>query len=310
MLLTLTARSLAARLNARGPSALQMSGVPKVVFQQTGLRGLMLDTALLKGWGLDDLDTLRMQADQAGCPCLLLRESSAVSSGFPQGATFDKALQRIDLVSRAANRLGCNALALQPECRSDKADEREFDLQTAFFRRVVERVDRLELNVLLEPTTGWLSEPEWLIELVKKVGGFRIGTLPSFEAACRTSDCALALRQTAPYAGAVLGSFDDRDVDLDLIAELDEAEAEAQAEAAAEPEEIEPPAKKKKKKTTRKRKSAKAEPEAPSCLEDCIGALKAVGFEQILALDYLGAGDPITAANAVRRRIEMMLEVA
>lgn len=299
MLLTLTARSLAARLNARGGSAMPMSGLPKHVFQQTGLRGLVLDTVLLKGWGLDELDALRIQADQAGCPCLVLRETDSTPSGLFKGAGFDAAMKRIDLVARAANRLGCNALALQPQCRSATADEREFDLHTSFFRRVLDRVDRLELNVLVEPATGWLGEPKWLIELVKKVGGFRIGTLPTFEAACQTDDCVTTLRQTAPYAGAVLASFGDHDVTIPPPEEAPDSDDES--------------APKKKKKTTKKKTSKKSksgdEADAgPSRLVDCIAALQAVGYEQILALDYQGSGDAIDAVNAARRSIETMLE--
>lgn len=297
MLLTLTARSLAARLNARGDSVLPMGELPRYVFQQTALRGLVLDTSLLKGWGLDALDTLRTQSDQAGCPCLLLRETTPIASGLSAGATFDKTMKRVELVARAANRLGCNAVALRPESRSKTVDEREFDLHTTFFRRVLDNIDRLELNVLIEPATGWLGEPQWLVDLVKKVGGFRIGTMPTFEAACRTPDCALTLRQTAPYAGAVLGSFDDHDIEL----------------PAFEPEPEEEPPAKKKKKTTRKTASkdkTAEEPSAParSYLPECIGALQAVGFEQILALDYLGSGDAIGSINAARLFIEAMQE--
>lgn len=285
-----------------------MSGLPKFAFQQTGLRGLVLDTVLFKGWGLDELDALRTQADQAGCPCLLLRESEPTLTGVPEGALFSAALKRIDLVARAANRLGCNALAIQPRCTKTAADEREFDLHTLFFRRVLERVDRLELNVLIEPSKDWIGEPSWLIELVKKVGGFRIGTLPSFEAACRTQDCVATLRQTAPYAGAVLASFGDHDVEAlgPLADEPEPPPADDQEEGP------EPAPRKTTKKTTRKKTSKKkpgAESE-PSRLPECIAALRAVGYEQILALDYQGAGDAVHAINAARRGIEAMLETA
>jgi len=296
MLLTLTARSLASRLNARGSSALPMGELPRYVFQQTGLRGLVLDTSLLKGWGLDALDTLRTQADQAGCPCLLLRETTPITSGLPASAAFDKTMNRVQLVARAASRLGCNALTLRPESRSKTPDERELDLHTAFFRAVLEAVDRLELNVLIEPATGWLGEPAWLVDLIKKVGGFRIGTMPTFQAACATPDCALTLRQTTPYAGAVLGSFNDYDIEWPPF----------------EPDPEQAPPVKKKKKTTKKSASKGKPVENPapphSYLPECIAALQTVGFEQILALDYLGSGDAIDAINAARLFIEAMQE--
>ncbi len=312
MLLTLTARSLASRLNARGARALPISELPAFVFQQTTLRGLALDTDLFKGWGLDDLETLRVQADQAGCPCLLLRESTPVASGAAPHRPAEAAMQRIDLVARAAHRLGCNALALQPDCTAAEPDGRVFDFHVAFFRRVIERVDRLELNVLIEPARGWLGQPAWLVELVKKVGGFRIGTVPTFEAACRTDDCVAALRQTAPYAGAVFATFGDHDV------------PEAALPGAEEPLSEEPPPKKT---TTRKKKTAAAAtatrpkksprqpkaapgPPPPSRLPECVAALQAVGYEQLLVLDYHGSGDSVAAINAARARITAIWEAA
>lgn len=316
MLLTLTARSLASRLHARGARALPIAELPRFVFQQTTLRGLALDTDLFKGWGLDELETLRIQADQAGCPCLLLRESTPVASGQIPSRAGEGPMQRIELVARAAHRLGCNALALQPDCTAAEPDSRVFDFHVAFFRRVIERVDRLELNVLIEPAAGWLGQPDWLVELVKKVGGFRIGTLPTFESAGRTADCATALRQTAPYAGAVFATFSDLDV------------PEAALQSSEEPREEEPPPKKTTRKktagktagaaaatTTRPRKTArkpKAEPQPPppSRLPECVAALRAVGYEQLLALDYHGSGDSVAAINAARARIQAIWEAA
>lgn len=318
MLLTLTARSLAPRLGARGPMAVSMAELPRFVFQQTALRGLAVDTSLLKGWGLDRLESLRTQADQAGCPCLLLRESFPVASGHAPGGHFDEAMKRVDLVARAAHRLGCNALALQPDCPGAQADDRAFDFHVAFYRRLIERLDRLEVNVLIEPAAGWLGTPQWHVELVKKVGGFRIGTLPTFEAACRTPDCVAALRQTAPYAGAVLASFSNHDVPeavLDAAAPADDETSD------------EKPGRTTKKKTVRKGASASAtatatrsrkktarkpkaedSPPPPSRFLDCVKALGAVGYEQILALDYLGSGDSVAAVNAARKQIETSLE--
>lgn len=298
--------------------ALSMADLPRFVFQQTSLRGLALDTSLLKGWGLDRLESLRTQADQAGCPCLLLRESFPVASGHAPGAPFDQAMKRVDLVARAAHRLGCNALALQPDCPASEADERAFDFHVTFYRRLIERLDRLEVNVLIEPAAGWLGSPQWHVELVKKVGGFRIGTLPTFEAACRAPDCVAALRQTAPYAGAILASFSNHDVPEALM------EAGAPADEETSGGKPRRPTKKKttrkgdstsatatatksRKKTIRKPKVEEASP-PPSRFLDCVKALAAVGYEQILALDYLGSGDSVAAVNAARKQIEAAME--
>jgi sugar phosphate isomerase/epimerase len=47
------------------------------------------------------------------------------------------------------------------------------------------------------------AEPDRLTELIKRIGGFRIGSLPSFGHAAQTKDPIHTLRQLAPYAGAI-----------------------------------------------------------------------------------------------------------
>ncbi|MFG0330431.1 MAG: TIM barrel protein [Phycisphaerales bacterium] len=208
MLLTLTARSLSRRLQARGRQRLDLADAPEYTIEHLSLRGLVVDTALLKGWPLDALDRLRNRADQAGCPCLILRESTPISVASDASTMVEKSQHRVELVTKAAHRLGCNAVAVS--MRSISSD-REFDATAEFLRQVMERVDRMEMNLLVEPGPGMLSEPDSLINLIKKVGGFRIGTMPSFEAAACTDDCVAALRQTAPYASAVLATCPSND---------------------------------------------------------------------------------------------------
>jgi hypothetical protein len=44
----------------------------------------------------------------------------------------------------------------------------------------VTRAEKREINLLLMPTTGLLASPEKVTEIIKAVGGFRIGVLPDF----------------------------------------------------------------------------------------------------------------------------------
>lgn len=210
MLLTLTTRSLHRLLKARGRNRLDVPDIPKYVIEHLKLRGLVLDTELLRGWSLDRLDDLRNTADQAGCPCLILRESTPISLIGASPAAMGQLHARLNLVGRAAHRLGCNAVALS---LVGLETEEHLEPATEFLREVMDRVDRMEMNLLVEPGDQRLENPDGLIELIKKVGGFRIGTLPSFKNALAAGDCASVLRQTAPYASAVLATCPDVDAE-------------------------------------------------------------------------------------------------
>jgi len=68
-------------------------------------------------------------------------------------------------------------------------------------------VERLELNLLIQPCEGLSSDPDQHIEIIKQIGGFRIGALPTFEAASATGNGIEALRKLAPYAGGIVADF-------------------------------------------------------------------------------------------------------
>jgi len=57
--------------------------------------------------------------------------------------------------------------------------------------------------VLVCPSPGLTAEPERLTDLIKKVGGFRIGTFPDFEAASKAPDPLAYLKKVTPYASAI-----------------------------------------------------------------------------------------------------------
>jgi hypothetical protein len=63
----------------------------------------------------------------------------------------------------------------------------------------------LELNILLAPNEGLAQTTDRLTSVIKRVGGFRIGSLPNFGAAAALGDGdpIEALRKLAPYAGAI-----------------------------------------------------------------------------------------------------------
>ena len=202
MLLTLATRSLASRISDSedGEGTLTVLDLPDFAIRHLQLRGLNVPASMLAGWSLQDLDRLRDRADKAGCPCLALIEDTPLSFGDPDRARREAAAERVKRLAVAANRLGCNALAVS--CAASDDDE-TFDRVATHIKAVMPQVERMELNMLIAPGQGLTHGPDRLTDLIKRIGGFRIGSLPSFGHAAATGDVIGTLRKLAPYAGAV-----------------------------------------------------------------------------------------------------------
>ncbi len=199
MLVTLSAKSLLSRLRST-VDPMELSDMPRVAAEEMGMRGLCVQTDLLSGVGLAQIDRLRDQADKAGCPCLLLVEEQPHPLGEVGTPKGEEALERLNKVLRVAHRLGCSSVAIGVKDTRGTGDEG--DVATGV-KRVVAAAERLELNVLIAPQVGVTETPEALINLIRKVGGFRIGSYPDFEVAKQTSDPTAYLRAITPYASAI-----------------------------------------------------------------------------------------------------------
>ncbi len=180
-----------------------MLDLPDYAIRFLELRGLNVPASMLSGWGLSHLDRLRDRADKAGCPCLVLVEDKPLDFGHKSVARRDKSALRVTRLAQAAHRLGCNALSVM--CAGADTDA-VFDQVAASVKAVMPGVERLELNLLIAPCAGLTFQPDRLTDLIKRVGGFRIGSLPSFAHAAETGDVVGTLRKLAPYAGAVHAS--------------------------------------------------------------------------------------------------------
>ncbi|HVU62733.1 MAG TPA: TIM barrel protein [Phycisphaerales bacterium] len=209
MLLTLTANALRSRISAtrkpRGAAAgagemLQVTDLPRFAREELGLFGLNLSTNLLVGADLKRLDAIRDAADKASCPCLTLVETEVQAMGTTDDAVGDAAIARTQRVVQAAHRLGCSSIGVYASCK-DTEDEQDFCIER--LRRVLGLAERLEVNVLICPSPGLTEEPERLTDLIKKVGGFRIGTFPDFEVASKSPDPLGYLKRLTPYASAI-----------------------------------------------------------------------------------------------------------
>jgi len=198
MILTLTASCLRSQIKtgSRG-SGMSLSDLPQFTRDTLGLRGLTLSTDLLVGADRRMLDGIRERADKAGCACLLLVEPGTVSlDGTP--AKVEALIERMKNVVQAAQLLGCNSSAFSIK-NIENDDQRK--LVADRLRKVVERAEKLDVNVLVSPAAG--IEPETISDLLKRVGGFRIGTYPDFEVASKAADPLTYLRRLSPYASAV-----------------------------------------------------------------------------------------------------------
>ncbi|TVQ63049.1 MAG: sugar phosphate isomerase/epimerase [Phycisphaerales bacterium] len=211
MLLTLSANSLSRRIGSTGPLGLDLLDLPAYAREHLDLYGLQISASMLAGAESSVFDRLRDRADKAGCPCLLLSEDDPQPLSAQDGRA-EAAMERMDRVIRGAHKLGCNAVAFAIEARDDATS---IENVAERMKHVMERAERLELNLLIAPRAGLTADPERLATLIKKIGGFRIGSLPDFETAANTGDAAEYLRRVTPYASSVVAStrvFDDAGV--------------------------------------------------------------------------------------------------
>ena len=202
ILLTLSAGSLRPLLAAQDPRCREVFSLPRFVARDLGLRGLNLPSDLLSGFGMPDVERLRDEADRAHCPVLLLIEETPIDF-TDRGALWHRALDRLKRVGLAASRLGCPSVAIR--VAAPDTDE-AFEATAVGVKAMLRELDRYELNVLLAPSSGLTETAGRLTDLIKKIGGFRIGSYPSFEHAYATGELEKTLRKLAPYAPAIAAS--------------------------------------------------------------------------------------------------------
>lgn len=270
MLLTLTATCLKSLLRP-GRSArpkLDLLDLPEFTRHTLGLHGLNVSTDMLAGVSQDRLEALRDRADRSGCSCLLLVESDSQPLGNPSDSVADAVLDRMGRVIRAASLLGCNSVAIRSQGRDDPA---VFEETADRIKAIMELAERAEVNLLLAPNDGLTSKPERVTELIKKVGGFRVGTFPDFQAAAGGGDPVNYLRRLTPYASIV-------------SATTIEFSGPKSAPADGVPEPV--------------------LKHATYDLAPLVSAILSVGYDGTLAVDYRGTGDVTLGVTRSRTALE------
>ncbi len=210
ILLTLSAGSVRPLLEAKDPRCATIFAVPQFVATDLELRGLNLPADMLKGFGLTDIEKLRDEADRAHCPVLLLSEENAIDFATRTGPGWAASLERLRRLGTAASRLGCPSIAVRVQ--APDTDE-AFEATAIGVKIALKELDKFELNLLLAPNEGLTFDPGRLTDLIKKIGGFRIGSYPSFAHAHESGDLEKTLRKLAPYAPAIAASVRGFDKD-------------------------------------------------------------------------------------------------
>ena len=287
---SLNVNSIRSLLKKRGKNALSVQDLPRYTHEHLGLRALNLSTDLLKGMGRTEITRIRDNGDKVGCICLMLSEPEALDLGNSNENKADAAIDRMSRVIVAGSVLGCNAVSMSINA---KDSDDVFELVSERMKQVLESADQVDINVLISPTSGLTQDPDRTTELVKAIGGFRIGTLPDFVAAHESGDATHYLRRLTPYATVVNAStlgFVEAEPDdeamqaaeglsgLDALA----AELEAMDDSA-------PPV------------------HVGYELEPMVSAIKAVGFSGNIALDYRGDGDGTLGVLQTKDAIEAAL---
>ena len=201
LLLSLTTGSIRSLLDPKADPPRTLHDAPSYACGEFGLRGLSVEADMLAGWSVADLELMRNRADQAGCPCLVLIDRTPLLVAEAVEDTRTDAAARLGRLAQGASRLGCNSVAVEIAVPTGDEDALERAIDT--MQGVMTAVERLELNLLLAPSSGMTASAEGLSDLIKRVGGFRIGALPTYGDPVSSDDPIAQMRHLAPYAGAV-----------------------------------------------------------------------------------------------------------
>jgi len=307
MMFSLNPNSIRDVLKRRGSRALSVIDLPKYTIDQFGLHALNLTTELLKGLSPDDIAKIRDSGDRAGCACLMLTQRDPISAGDKDEDKADQAVDRIRRVIRAAGILGCNSVSIRLK---GKDTDDVFDRTAETMRRALETADKAEMNLLIEPAPGLTEDPERLTDLVKGIGGFRIGTMPDFATAAESGDPVAYLKRLTPYAAVVNAStlgftLPDQDGDGSGGGKGDDTDPKADKDPDAAPGGLEDLA-----------AELEGMMDAPPPehegfdLHALVGAIAAVGFDGNIALDYRGEEDGTLGVLHAKDAIEAALKAA
>lgn len=193
ILLSLSGACLGRPLPRKG-TTLALLDMPPFVAEELELRGLNLPVELVRGQPAATLERLRHIADRAHCPCLVLYQDDPMDFTVE----IEASVQKLRALGRAAKLLGCGELGIRIVCPPTNVHTVAATLKSA-----LQVLQQFDVNLLIRPTLDPVDAPEHLMDLVKRIGGFHVGAMPSFAYAHATGDGIGALRKLAPYSSAI-----------------------------------------------------------------------------------------------------------
>lgn len=173
---------------------LDLLDMPRFVAEELELRGLNVPVEMIRGQSATTLEKLRDQGDRVQCPCLVLYQDEPLDFCTNE----ESATHTLRSLGRAARYLGCSELAIRSSCPAGKVVS-----VAATMKSALQVVQQFETNVLIRPMMSPIDSPEQVMELVKRIGGFHIGAMPSFAYAHASGEGLEALRKLAPYSAAI-----------------------------------------------------------------------------------------------------------
>lgn len=306
MPLALSASALKSRLTtaktrgAGNAGLMTLTELPSFVRNELGLTGLLLTTDLLVGADRTRLMHVLECADKAACPVLAIAEVNPLPLADADDRKADAAVERCLRVAQAAHWMGCSAFAV-PVLAPDTEDALEQAADR--LKSVARKAEKLDLNLCISPAAGLTKTPERVGELLKKIGGFRIGTMPDFAAAADSADRIAYLRRLVPYASMVLATG----VKFEAVG------------APAAKAEAEPKGKASKAKGRGKAKPVEPDDDEPGVpvevrhtayeLREMASVLVSVGYEGPIAIDFRGTGDPVPGIMHIKGVLERLIDM-
>lgn len=288
MPLALSIHALRSKITpAKGGKAMPLTDVPKFVRDEFGLAGLLLTTDVLAGADRTRLMTILESADKAGCPVLGLSQTQPLDLHNEDDLIADVSVERCMRVAQAAHWMGCSAFAI-PIVAPDTAEA--LDNIADRLKAVARRSEKLDLNLAIAPGPGLTASAEKVSELLKRIGGFRIGTLPDFATAAKSADAIAYLRRLVPYASMVVASG----VEFDSAVKVGKGGAKGKKKPEEEGAVLSPA------------ERAAELVHTPFDLAAYASVLVAVGFEGPIAIDYKGNDDPLAPVLAVKSVLERL----
>ncbi|MBY0307589.1 MAG: sugar phosphate isomerase/epimerase [Phycisphaerales bacterium] len=280
-----------------GGSLMTLTELPAFVRSELGLTGLLLTTDLLVGADRSRLIQVLESADKAACPVLGLSEVNPLALADPDDRKAEAAVERCLRVAQAAHWMGCSSFAV-PVLAPDT--EEGMELAADRLKGVARKAEKLDLNLCISPANGLTKTAERVGELLKKIGGFRIGTMPDFAAAAASPDRIAYLRRLVPYASMVVASG----VKFEPVKspgteparpKVKTPRAKGRKGAVEEADDAPPPP------------TAQVQHTAYD-LKELASVLVSVGYEGPIAIDFRGTGDPVPAILHVKGVLERLFD--